>query len=710
MDCSLTVYFYSIKIAPLGMSPGSEPLLAIPVPILVSQALSASWSRRSRLPVVPRAPLIAPNSSELLEGFWPSNSGTSSPARTLRGHMEVSPPPPPADSKDSVMAKYINRFRQAPPTSQEERHRAGLTPADFWWLRPEPPSPSSQLEAGPFPGSLEDEGWALTSVTPQSPNTWESPLLDLETLSLQSRAARLLKRSKASLSSSSSSSHVSGTSFHISSEDFSPHSGTITPDSGQDPGSRAPVSRAPLRPEDDILYQWRQRRKLEQSRGDKGDGPWVLSKTPAFTTSAPVPIHLQTTPASPRALGALGTQPNSALQWGSGTQPVPAETLGVLRAPVPSGASAHMLWAPIPHGFWAPQPGPWVPLAMVPPAPQPCPQSFTPAAPTVPQDQGVSTPCSPTQARRQDPKPWRDRTPRWEPAGQVIVPQDQGVSTPCSPTQARRQDPKPWRDRTPHWEPAGQVTVPQDQGVSTPCSPTQARRQDPKPWRDRTRRWEPAGQVKATSPGPGQQLRGALEEVVSAWLFPDSSEDTPPLPEASPPPRADYLQLEAPQLQAKVRAPLTAAGPPSKAQFPPAEDCPEGPETKAGEASAPPHQGKSEATHPAALRPPPKAQEDPQPEVGTLQAQPEAAPAANSPSEDLLAQASSLLEAAEDSDGSEFQDDPLLQVLRAQREELRHQKRKVDARLSYLLEHIKDNTPHPCVPATSHSPKETFMN
>lgn len=43
-------------------------------------------------------------------------------------------------------------------------------------------------------------------------------------------------------------------------------------------------SQATLQPEEDILYQWRQRRKLEQARGAEGDGTWVLPRTPALTT------------------------------------------------------------------------------------------------------------------------------------------------------------------------------------------------------------------------------------------------------------------------------------------------------------------------------------------------------------------------------------------------------------------------------------------
>ncbi|KAL0610196.1 Proline and serine-rich protein 3, partial [Plecturocebus cupreus] len=487
-------------------------------------------------------------------------------------------------------------------------------------------------------------------------NTWNSSLLDLETLSLQSRAARLLKRSKASISSSSSlsPSDASTSSFPTSSNDLSPFSETFIPDSSKGPGPRAPASpapaqaqtltpaaapapassRAPLRPEDDILYQWRQRRKLEQARGSKGDGAWVLPGTPALQTL--------TSPAPMETLGSLGTQPNHIPPWSSVAQPGPPEAFYVERPPFPSVSSPHIFWAPSPHGFWAPQSGPWVSLGAVPP--MHLASTLPPLASTLPPLASTLQPPASTPASL--------------------------VSTPAPPTSTLIPP-----------------AVPQGFPIPEPSSSTEPKSLGPKSRRSRALPQEAAKPVTEAGQEPGPQLRGVLGQVVAARLFPDSLEDSPPHLEGPPPPEAGSPKVKATQPQTKVTPPPSESQRRAKAMPPAAGSViwkaeatpslgaclqPEVPPTLAELTSTvkatPP---AFQAGPPEALTPPPSAAHHP-------------------PSEALLAQAARLLEAAEDSDGSEFQDDPVLQVLRAQRTELSRQKREADALLSFLLDQAKD--------------------
>ncbi|XP_072048733.1 uncharacterized protein [Amphiura filiformis] len=206
-------------------------------------------------------------------------------------------------SKESTLAKYIHRFRHSEPKSRDERARDKASASrEFWWMSP--PSHSSTptddsakrhtdrsssgkmgsshfQQRSPYraghilPRSGIGKGAMLssslqkngkTTIAPSS-SSYASSVLDDSTAQLQARADKLVEKSESTLLSEPA----------VSSEGvgLSPSSAT-TDDSfyiPQIPHTQADTEshirqdiQSTVRPEDDILYQWRVRRRLEQAR------------------------------------------------------------------------------------------------------------------------------------------------------------------------------------------------------------------------------------------------------------------------------------------------------------------------------------------------------------------------------------------------------------------------------------------------------------
>ncbi|CAM4709571.1 unnamed protein product [Caretta caretta] len=206
---------------------------------------------------------------------WPSTdcSSPSTPEKTpdLRQLLD---PLASARAGVSIIAKYIERFRHGQPSSRSQRQVPPIpTAREFWWLEPAPPSDSSTPKGGAKPdcAKLEEARPPLRPMgVPSDTSLLESP--DPDTCSLQERATRLLLRSESSLSST----------IPVSSEGLRSTPPSSIPDSDQalpsppylsllelSPGSLPPAhipqSSSSTRPEDDILFQWRLRRKMEQA-------------------------------------------------------------------------------------------------------------------------------------------------------------------------------------------------------------------------------------------------------------------------------------------------------------------------------------------------------------------------------------------------------------------------------------------------------------
>ncbi|XP_056329477.1 proline and serine-rich protein 3 isoform X2 [Danio aesculapii] len=262
--------------------------------------------------------LCPPSSTECQLSFsesWPStdlscsadntNISPCSEAQTKAMRNMVAPETN-GSKEPSVLAKYIERFRFGKPQSREERQHQtsdGGVDQPFWWMSTSPPSSSTptqfsekhirealdlinddpEISQSPISKPRLDE----TSMSPTRHMLNLSLLTELcgsshcdqeepEIQQLQERASRLLQKSEHSLSSVS----VPISSEGLGCSDFSspvsideplrrPVLSTVVP-SNQPMGSEG----SGIHREDDILFQWRLRRKMEQARQRCQEAPF----------------------------------------------------------------------------------------------------------------------------------------------------------------------------------------------------------------------------------------------------------------------------------------------------------------------------------------------------------------------------------------------------------------------------------------------------
>ncbi|XP_056142324.1 proline and serine-rich protein 3 [Lampris incognitus] len=260
---------------------------------------------------------------------WPSTDLESSPTNTAVSNIEtfrqsvaagkLMTPSYQEDQQVSVVAKYVERFRHGRPQSREERQQitsaVGEAQQPFWWMSSSSPSSSTPTR----PTNKDDHTQVnLSSVgqcrhgstpSPSRPSfdisslalsdTSQDDCGDIETLQLQERASRLLQKSEYSVSSGS----IPISSEGLGCSDFSspisadePVRRPLIPSLMEPTAAEVNLSSASLgvshtqkssltpsvvlhtRPEEDILFQWRLRRKMEQAR------QWAPSQSQPYSS------------------------------------------------------------------------------------------------------------------------------------------------------------------------------------------------------------------------------------------------------------------------------------------------------------------------------------------------------------------------------------------------------------------------------------------
>ncbi|XP_068097963.1 proline and serine-rich protein 3 isoform X2 [Hyperolius riggenbachi] len=536
------------------------------------------------------------DSSGPFDESWPSSEGSSktpeqdkraaSPdvmTRIHRGSHAAEPA-----NEDSVLARYIARFRSGRPSSRLERSPPHSAMKDFWWLQTSLDSPDAQrLRAGS--GMSAAVGFSPHSLEITPPSA-EGSLNDsrvgpdeVDILALQERARKLILQSESSISSgglvspegvgSSPSSGISNPASDVSRVrlpllDTAPVVPSLHPPvSLSIPSMR---SHPTIPPEEDILYQWRLRRKMEQAR----EG--TLPVTTRRRSPSP-PIRL------PRQVLCTADSSESTIH----TAPPEAAESSRLPALQPASCCSH------------------VPLA----SPSMVPHSASCAIPPHLHLQCDILPCvhrqhsAPCAQRKQEAEPRRPATA--PPAGAATAPQT-GPEQVVAGLKTEEAS-----ERRPHSRPDG----PEQRKVRAKGGKSR-------------RTADKGGDGRGSeAPPPASPVHHALEQVISERLF-------SPLPK--PQPRKSQKTTAPPTEESRQLHPRKTTAPPTE----------ESRQLHPRKTTAPPTE-ESRELHPR----------------------------------EITAQ---LLEEAEDSDGAEFADDPLLQVLREQRRSLRSRLREVDLRLAEL--------------------------
>ncbi|XP_032082988.1 proline and serine-rich protein 3 isoform X2 [Thamnophis elegans] len=245
------------------------------------------------------------NSTSPFNESWPSTERSSSsltpegkkdlPAETKT--LDAQRLPDSASDGESIVAKYIERFRHGKPTDRKERSASSGGSTEFWWLSHSflPDVESSKKAASPSSDNSQSEvGLSLFSPILAQTALGEmqaASAFDAETVSLQERAARIISRSVSPPNSFRSGGLDStATSTNPNSTPDLPQHALRHPAAHQVkeslvlPYHTSPSSNVAhsLKPEDDILFQWRLRRKMEEASKAAAAMPPEVWRNPCF--------------------------------------------------------------------------------------------------------------------------------------------------------------------------------------------------------------------------------------------------------------------------------------------------------------------------------------------------------------------------------------------------------------------------------------------